>query len=240
MGYGLKMAVCEDSLTDMELFRREIARALAKLELCMDIDSFRNGEDLLRAVRGGADYALLFLDIYMQSLDGIQTARAVREYLPDVQLAFLTTSREYSLDAFGLDALHYLIKPIDSRMLGECMERFCARSRIAPTMLRIASEFKTYSFPLADVQKIVSRNKGVDVFLRNMPPQHIPITLASAEKQLDPALFLKVSRGFVVQMSHILCIDRDVCRLKDGTEVLVSRQAKSEIRQKYNDYLFRM
>jgi len=216
-----------------------IPKVLSQFNLPMETDYFHNSEELVMAVTNGNHYALIFLDIDMQS-SGIQTARFIRNLLPDVQIAFLTVSSKFALDAFELNALHYLIKPIGTKELKECIKRFCERNRIPLQILEIKSKCKTYSFPLTCVQKIVSNNKGIDVFLAgNTPHQHIPISFIKAEEQLDPNLFLKLSRGFIVQMPYILCINKDRCRLKDGTEILLSRQSRSEIRKRYNHYLLR-
>lgn len=236
----MKMAVCEDSLSDMNLLKKMIPDALARLNLPIETDYFRSGEELVKAVTGGSSYSLLLLDIYMYSLDGVQAARRIRELLPDVQIAFLTTSQEFMLEAFDLNALHYLVKPVSIQKLEECLDRFCDRIRMPLQTLEIKSEIKTYAFPTMHVQKITSYNKGIDVYLQGaVQPQHIPISFAKAEEQLDSARFLRISRGIIVQISFILCIDRDICRLRDGSEILISRRDKTEIRKKYNDYLFR-
>lgn len=233
------MAVCEDAFPDIALLKKMIPDALARLKLHIEADYFQSGEELVEAVTGGNSYALL-LDIYLYSLDGIQTARKIRELLPDVQIAFLTTSHEFMLEAFDLNALHYLVKPVSMQKLEECLNRFCDRIQIPRQTLEIRSATKAYAFPLMLVQKIMSCNKGIDVYFQGaVQPQHIPISFTKAEEQLDPSHFLRISRGIIVQISFILCINRDICRLKDGTEILISRRDKTEIRKKYNDYLFR-
>ncbi|MCI8294557.1 MAG: response regulator transcription factor [Lachnospiraceae bacterium] len=235
----LKIAVCEDSFPDMDLLKKMVPDALTRLNLHMETDYFYSGEDLVGAVTGGTSYALLLLDIYMHALDGIQTAHRIRGLQPDVQIAFLTSSQGSMLEAFDLNALHYLVKPVSMEKLEECLDRFCDRIRIPRQTLEIRSATKTYTFPLILVQKIMSCNKGIDVYIQGaVQPQHIPISFTKAEEQLDPARFLRLSRGIMVQLSFILCINRDICRLKDGTEILISRRDKTAIRKKYYDHLF--
>lgn len=235
----MRIAICEDSPDDMEILKKSLTEALKQLDLHMDVDYFYSGVKLIEAVENQASYSLCLLDIYMPSIDGIQTARRVRELLPDIQFAFLTMSRDFMLDAFDLNALHYLIKPVSIKKLRECLERFCERTQYPQKMLEIRSNSRLYTFPLTHVQKILSYNKGIDIYLRGASfPQHIPISFVKVEAQLDSSRFLKISRGFLVQMSYILCIDQNTCRLKDGTEVLISRREKANIRKKYNDYLF--
>lgn len=55
---------------------------------------------------------------------------------------------------------------------------------------------------------------------------------------MDDGTFLVVSRGYLVNMGYIQSIDREKCILEDGTEILLSRKNRGEIRQRYHDYLF--
>ena len=113
-------------------------------------------------------HILLLLDIYLTGMSGIETARCIRNILPEVQIAFLTSAREYALDAFDLYAVHYLIKPVNSDSLRELFRRFFRYLHRSEKYLEIHSDSKNYTFPLEQVQKIQSNNKGVDIYLKNI------------------------------------------------------------------------
>ena len=233
----IEIAICEDAAEDSALLTVFIKEEMELLHQKFRIDCFSGGEALLAAIENGAGYHLLLLDIYMKQINGVETAKAARR--PDVCLAFLTSSREYALDAFSLDALHYLVKPFGRADIRLLLRRFFARTQRPMELFEIHSDFKTYSFPLLQTEKIQSSRKGVDVYLKGQDiPQHIPLSFARLEEQLDPQHFLRISRGLIVHMSFIRCIDGDTCRFRDGTESLISRREKAEVRRKYNDYLF--
>lgn len=235
----MKFALCDDSVYDTNYIKKALQNAANYFSLESQIDCYPDGESLIQSIENGCVYQLIFLDIYMHKLDGIKTARKLRTLLPEAHIAFLTTSRDFTFDAFDLNALHYLVKPVTSEQIQECLVRFFERSRIPVTPLELKTKTRVYSFPIQSVQKILSSNKGIDIYLANLtPPQHVSISFADAEKQLDSSLFLKISRGYIVQMSFILYIDKNTCFFKDGTQMLISRREKAFIRKKYNDYLF--
>lgn len=237
----MNIAICEDRIRDTEELNITLKKACESLQLKLNTDFFHSGEELIRAVKDGRSYSLILMDIYLSGMNGIETAAKIKLLLPHIQIAFMTVSKEYAIDAFEINALHYLIKPIDEKKMRECLKRFLVRSGMPVKTLEIKTDYKTYKFMLFNVMKIQSRNKGVDVYLCNTKkPCHIPISFKRMEEQLDPKLFLRISRGLLVQMSHILCIDKEICRLKDGTEAIISRRERSLIRKKYNDYLFRV
>ena len=65
----------------------------------------------------------MILDIYMKGLNGMETARRMRQAMPGLPLAFLTSSRDFAVDAFALEALHYLVKPLTVESAQELLRR---------------------------------------------------------------------------------------------------------------------
>lgn len=192
-----QIAICEDSKVDTDLLSQTLAAAANDLRIRARTDYYKNGEELILALKDGASYDLLLLDIFLEQVNGVDTARSARKYLPHVQIAFLTSSRDYALDAYDLDAIHYLMKPVDREKL------------------------------------------GVDIYLSDIAePQRIPISFIRVEEQLASSSFLRISRGLMVRIGYIRCIDKNVCYFCDGTSALISRREKSIVRKKYNDYLF--
>lgn len=235
----VRIAVCEYNQTDIALFQKEIDIIKPNLPSRLGIDYYKNGTSLKKAVENHTRYDLLILDIYLDDMNGIDVAHAIRGLLPGVQLAFLTSAKDYALDAFDLDAVHYLIKPVKQEDIHKLFRRFFHRSQKPEQYFEIRADKKVYSFPLSHVQKIQSHKKGVDIYLHNFPnPYWIPLSFIRVEEQLDPAYFLKISRGLIVHMSYILYIDQNICAFRDGTSALISRGEKLSVRKRYNDYLF--
>lgn len=192
-----QIAICEDSKVDTDLLSQTLAAAANDLRIRARTDYYKNGEELILALKDGASYDLLLLDIFLEQVNGVDTARSARKYLPHVQIAFLTSSRDYALDAYDLDAIHYLMKPVNREKL------------------------------------------GVDIYLSDIAePQRIPISFIRVEEQLASSSFLRISRGLMVRIGYIRCIDKNVCYFRDGTSALISRREKSIVRKKYNDCLF--
>ena len=192
-----QIAICEDSKVDTDLLSQTLAAAANDLRIRARTDYYKNGEELILALKDGASYDLLLLDIFLEQVNGVDTARSARKYLPHVQITFLTSSRDYALDAYDLDAIHYLMKPVNREKL------------------------------------------GVDIYLSDIAePQRIPISFIRVEEQLASSSFLRISRGLMVRIGYIRCIDKNVCYFRDGNSALISRREKSIVRKKYNDYLF--
>ena len=235
-----EIAICEDEKKDRETLFASVAEVLKRLGLEADLNVFQSGEELLGAMRAGKRYDLLILDIFLNEMNGVEAAREAMRIQPGICMAFITSSREFGAEAFELNAVHYLVKPVSMDSLQELFRRFLRRSGMPVKQLELKWGNKTLRVPMHRITRIQSSNKGVDIYLQGRSsPQWADVSFSHVEELLDGEYFLKISRGLLVQMNYILCMEQNVCRFRDGTSSLISRREKKEIRRKYNDFLFR-
>ena len=107
--------MCIRDRQDVETLEQLLTGQRDRFQEGLDIECFSSGETLIAACRAGERFDLILLDIYMAGITGVDTARALRLLDPEVQLAFLTTSPDFALEAIGLEALHYLCLLYTSR-----------------------------------------------------------------------------------------------------------------------------
>ncbi len=108
--------ICDDDRQEMNRIQEYLEKAALDLSSDIKIVPYFSGEALLKAVEGGAKPDLAVFDIFMDGMNGIEAAHRLRVLLPDVFLAFLTSSRDFAVDAFEMDALHYMVKPVTADM----------------------------------------------------------------------------------------------------------------------------
>lgn len=112
----LKIAVCDDE----PAYAKQISDRIKRFMPDCEIESFLSGEDLLLC---GALFDIYFLDIQMERMNGIETARKLREQDDESIIVFFTAAKEYVFDAFDVAALQYLVKPVDDAKLQETLVR---------------------------------------------------------------------------------------------------------------------
>ena len=118
-----RIAICDDEI----LFTRELSSLLThwakKNDFSLTLYPYSNGDDLLTALRT-IPVDLIFLDIIMPLLNGIDTAKEIRSMGLTVPVIFLTSSREFALDSYDVKAFHYLLKPVNTLKLFSVMDDF--------------------------------------------------------------------------------------------------------------------
>lgn len=232
----VRIGVCEDDKMDLERFQRHIPAAAAQLHIECRATYFTSGQQLIDLVSSGSKFDLLILDIMMDRLNGIETAKKAKELLPDALIGFVTFSMDFAVDAFELDALHYLVKPVTQENILKLFERYLQRAKDVPKTVEFDTMQGKAVFPVRAIKKIESFKKGVAIYTVNQKePWRVQRSFSSVEAELDKTIFLHISRGLTVNMDFIENICHGECYLDDRTSVLISR---SEVRKRYNDYLF--
>lgn len=111
----LKIAICDDEPAFAIQLGDKIREAIPDCE----IQTFFSGGELLR----GGRFDICFLDIQMEGINGIETARKLREKDEESIIVFITGAREYVFEAFDVAAFHYLVKPLEDGKLQEVLRR---------------------------------------------------------------------------------------------------------------------
>ena len=108
----IRIAIVDDE----KVIKEQIKKMIEKKQTNCVIDTYSSGEEVLRSDKY---YDITFLDIQMEGMNGIDTARALRQKAEDMVLIFITGVKEYVFDAFDVAAFHYLIKPIEENKFWE-------------------------------------------------------------------------------------------------------------------------
>ena len=114
----IRIAICDDSLQGRELLQESLEYLLQENNLQAEINSYSSGQELLWEQNR---YDILFLDIKMPNINGIQTAEKYREWYEDTIIIFLTFYEDYVFDGYKVNAFRYLKKPIEQRKLREAL-----------------------------------------------------------------------------------------------------------------------
>lgn len=175
----------------------------------------------------------------MEGMSGLDAARRLRELLPGMPLAFLTASRDFAVDAFAIEALHYIIKPLTDESAANLLRRLLDRKDQTPRCLVLTDRRKKRQFPLEQLRYLLSADKGVELYLPGRR-EWFPCPFRQAAEQLEGEPdFLRISRGCIVNLNEVLYLGRNGFRMKSGEALAVSRRERPAVQERYNDYLFR-
>lgn len=208
-----------------------------------------DGEDALEKIRA-LKPALVLTDIQMPGLTGLQVVQALQGDAHQPRIIFTTAYDQHALTAFELHAVDYLLKPFSRERFDEAVAhalRDAAPSTAevaqalgtphdAPlTRLLVRDQGKIFPLQVADIECLRSDNKYTAItakgrsFLVRLP-------IADFETRLDPARFLRVQRGCIVNLDFVDSLTPDensqlVVQLRDGTRITANREVSKMLRE---------
>lgn len=191
---------------------------------------------------------LLFLDIQMPDLSGLEFSKMVPER---TRIVFTTAFEQYAIDGYRANALDYLLKPISyadfSEAVGKAMQWFDLKSKAeserngilqkSPECIYVKSDYKLIQIELDKILYIEGLKDYVKIYTEDNPhPVLSLISIKTLEDKLPANRFLRVHRSFIVQISKIRIIDKG--RIVFGKEYIPISDSYKTILQDYvNKYI---
>lgn len=239
----LQIAICDDETAQcslLESYVREWER-LRRQEA--DIALVGNGEQLLFHWEERRRDILL-LDIDMPGGDGLSLARRLRSQGEDVQIVFVTGLAEYALEGYDVDAVSYLIKPVEKERLFACLDKALARcGREAPTLL-LDTPGGMARVRVRDICYLESDAHDTWVHCAG---EKEPVRCRAGIRQVEERLeqqgesffelhFFKIHRSYLVNLAYVNRIERKEAVMDSGEALPVARNRWEALNRAYLDY----
>lgn len=239
----LRVGICDDRQEDIDIIRTLAVRFSESHPECpLDICAYSSAYDLLEEVErtGGCDVYLL--DILMPHMSGIELARSIRKRKERAQILFLTTSREYGIEAVGVKATAYLLKPIQEELFNEAMYD-CIKELVPErhSSLAVRTKQGVTRVRLAELMSIESFNHVCELTLSDGTKLETNARLSDLYEQMqEKSGFFFPHRSYIVNMEYIRGISPDGLLMTDGRQLPISRRRYMEIKPVYLDYITRI
>ncbi|MBQ3154372.1 MAG: response regulator transcription factor [Clostridia bacterium] len=223
----MKIAICDDERIQTQSLTQKLSLFAETRHKHFEIQAYSSAEAFLFAYRENRDVDILFLDIEMGQMNGIELAREIRADNETVQIVFITGYPDYIGEGYDVDALHYLLKPVDTQKLYEVCERALANLQKQPR------------FHLLPVGKEVVRVYEKDILYAETQGHYLRLVTKKGEHRLRMTLpelstrlgnsFFKCSRSYLAGLLHVSRITKTSVILEDGTELPLGKGLYDEI-----------
>lgn len=234
----LRIAVCDDDLGALSNITALFDQYQQSKNVTIKLQLFHNAIELLESLHSNS-YDLLMLDVLMPGLNGIQAAREIRSNDSFVPLVFLTSSPEFALDSYSVEAFSYLLKPASALTLFPLLDRLQKKILLAGESLPITSANGIIRLHFSQIEYLEVNRKHLIFYMEDGSFHEIPGTLAEYEpKFLSKKSFVKVHRSYIANLSHIKALETGALITYNGKSIPVARGLMPQVRQQYADFLF--
>ena len=228
----MKIAVCDDEHKDIERLKDLIERYDEDNHIGFTIYEYWSATDLLRAVRAGSDFDMIFLDINMDDMDGLTVAKRIREEMDDVPIVLVTAYMNYALDGYKVRASRFLIKDDLDKTFNECMDDICREIQKKSKTIELSCVEGDIRVKASDIIMIETSGHKNIIQLQNRSYQ-IYEKMETLEGKLRAYGFLRTHNSYLVNMTHIRCISSYVLTLDDDRQIPVPKARYKQVREEY-------
>lgn len=229
----MRIAICDDEARGRERIQTLLEKEFEQVQT----REFDSGMKLLAAVQEGYQPDILLLDIAMEGMNGMETARRIKE-LSDVILIFVTGVKEQVFQAFDVGAFHYLVKPVEEERLKEVLNRAMQevqKHQSGPKFLLIKSGGAHRRIPVEDILYVENNGRKVIVHTGKEKLEYYE-RMNHLEEVLGEG-FYRCHRGYLVAFSAISGYDNTSITVNTGDKIYLAKQKYSEFVKLYCRFL---
>ena len=234
--FPVKIAVCDDEESARRTLIALIIKYLDKHDLMVEIKEFSSGEEFLASDTDS--FHLVFLDIYMGGINGMDTARTLFQGNTRTKIVFCSASEDYGVQSYDVRAMRYLVKPVEEKRLFDVLDDF----------FHIYTALKTITVRVDRVEESIYVNDIIwlesdnhNCIIHTVERDYVTrSTFAQLGEKLPAAEFFKPVRYGMVAFRAITAIPSDKLILSDGTVIPIPKDSRASVKKAYMDYQWKV
>ena len=242
----LQVAICDDEQFYREKIQTLLIQYFNQKNLEYTIHPYRSGEEFLSQCENSVKYDIVFMDISMKELDGIQTASQIRAFHSDTQLVFVTAFIDYALEGYKVNAVRYIMKDTMDTAITECMDTILQKMRLSQvTFSFMDGEATLYTDNILYVES--QKHKSFFHYMQSgaansstdrsgIVTYQIYEKLDLIEQRLSGYGFLRIHKSYLVNMKHIRRLSNYTAFLDTGEELPVPRLRYQSVKELFVAY----
>jgi len=238
----LKIALCDDDDMELQKAKKIIEEFIDQKHpnYQITLHTFMNGDDLLHHINKYEDFDLFILDIIMPNMNGIELATEIRCKNTQSKIIFLTSSPEFAVNSYKVDAFYYLLKPFSEKELNSLLCKvldIMEQEKSASIVIKEAGKLSRVQ--IHAIQYIESVKHNIYFHLHSGEVLSCYGTINEfCDILMSDKRFVRCHKSFVINMNYVINISSRDFVMKDKTLIPISRQAYLEVKNSYTDYFF--
>lgn len=232
--YMLKIAIVDDEYDQIQEINQVVSGFFTEKKITISIDLFTNGEDLLNAT---AMYDIIFLDIQMPGIDGIETGQRLRVNNKNAAMFYITSYKDYIQQSMTIHPFAFIVKPFTEEIVRGNLDDYlkykhCDKKKQKEVFMIDTVDDRHFNVNMNEIMYFSYKGERITaVFMKNSSFE-IKNSLTSIYENLNHDCFVIPHRSFIVNLQHIKEIDGKSKNIvmKNGDLVFIARG-------KYNDVI---
>jgi len=231
----LRIAVCDDEQLYLDKTRAMLEQYAAAHDMEITAEAFMNPSALLDSMEAGERHDIYLLDIYMPGVSGMSVATELRSKGVRSPIIFLTSSTEHAVEAFGVNATHYLLKPYTQQnffaAMDKAMQSISAHAEES-IVLKIGGEYQNVT--VSHILYCESADNYQRLWMKDGSELLVRMTASELYDMLHGfGCFHRCGRAYILNLNHVTKVTANSAVLKNGTELPLPRSTVASLRNAF-------
>lgn len=234
----VKVAIVEDSKSDMDNCLDLLRRYGKEKNIDFDIETFESGNDFIEHFR--SQYNFVILDINLSLTNGIDIAKTIRKTDEEVIIMFATNLAKYATKGYEVDAIDFALKPLSYASFYLKLERVMKRLGLKEkSFLVVSCKDGMRKIDLNSILYLEVISHDIIVHMLGGENVYTSGTLKKYEESLKANWFIRCNSCYLVNASNIKRIDKLNVELVNGETVFVSHPKRKAFTQSFKEYVMK-
>lgn len=231
----INFAICDDSMEHINILENYLYK-IGKTKLTCDV--YQSGEEFLLAYKNNnRQYDVIFLDMEMKQLNGIETGNQIREYDEHVIIIFVTSYKEYMQKSFECAPFRFLLKPINFEELKEVFDKLCQKLSKQRKVFNFIENKSRVRLFCDDIIYFESQGHWILIYTKDSIHK-ICKSMNDLYAQLDPEIFFRVHKSFIINFHYVKRIKGNTTNLYYCDKLIpISRSYKKVVIKQFTEFV---
>lgn len=231
-----RIAIVDDEQVICSQLEKIILEYQKQLTIKMEISVFLSGEELCAALDDGMEIDLLFLDIELYEINGIEVSKKIREQMQNhqMQIVFISAKEKYALDLFAVQPFNFLLKPLKPEVIIKNLDLVLSIAQKQASSFVYKAGTESRKLPLKDIIYLESDNRKVIIHTRTGEDEFYG-KLEDIYAKLATQRFLFIHKSIIVNYNYVAKFSYNDVLLLNGKTLPISQSRRPEIRQQVTE-----
>lgn len=233
----MRLAICDDAIDELSRIATLLEKYRSARGIPVTYETFCSATELLETMQQ-RQFDLLFLDIIMPGLTGMEAAEEIRLSNEQIPIIFLTSSREFAVESYRVSAENYILKPAQEEEIFLALDKLLAKLSQEETYLMLKTSGSIVRLPVSEIVYVEVMNRKLQFALTSGEIKDAYGYLADYEKDLLASTnFVKPHRSYMVNLGHVAVLNKSGFTTVTGKIVPVAKESFTKIKAAYMKYL---
>lgn len=231
-----RVAICDDEATSLQINEALTAQVLSEAGIEYETVCFTDMQSMIDTLsKKDVEYDVLLCDILAVGMNGIEAAKELRRLGESLSIIFISSTAEYALEGYQVDALRYIQKPIQIEKLKEALISAYRMKDTKGDTLTFQVGDKLYKIPFGEIEYLESQGRETIVSTINEQIS-VHMKFSDMEQLLPEDSFVRCHRSYIINMHYVKDLARYRFLTKRGVEIPVSQLQYVDVKKKFMEF----